>query len=338
MRLVGAGDWRWLAGLFSGMAACALCGASAVAQTADGPVYEACEPDRAWIDASELPGVLELDRCPLDGRAIVDSGVGSELPGPGEAVHVEALSTSGAQELQLLHRDGGVVELRDVGDEAAAEDEISSSELSTLARAPRECRDDAFTDTDFRENTGLSYTFARSTTPPELKAAVAEWEIVRGGENITSTRNRCGLGDRVPVELTYLGDSDNRADIGDRAECSGNEGTSEVSFGNLPGGILAVACTVRAINPAGYDEVFESDVEVNKNDFTWTARPKQRSCRNRYDLQAVMTHERGHTFGLEHVGERAHGRLTMSTRINSCSNAERTLGRGDVLGLGQKYE
>ena len=51
-----------------------------------------------------------------------------------------------------------------------------------------------------------------------------------------------------------------------------------------------------------------------------------------------MTHERGHTFGLNHVAETGHGNLTMSPLINGpCQINERTLGRGDVLGLDRKY-
>ena len=51
-----------------------------------------------------------------------------------------------------------------------------------------------------------------------------------------------------------------------------------------------------------------------------------------------MTHERGHTFGLNHVAESGHGNLTMSTIINgTCQASERTLGRGDVIGLDRKY-
>ena len=58
---------------------------------------------------------------------------------------------------------------------------------------------------------------------------------------------------------------------------------------------------------------------------------------SRYDVEGVMTHERGHTFGLGHVPEASHAKLTMSERIRSCQSSERTLGLGDVRGLEKKY-
>ena len=55
-------------------------------------------------------------------------------------------------------------------------------------------------------------------------------------------------------------------------------------------------------------------------------------------MEALVTHEVGHAYGLGHVGEANHGRQTMSTFIDGlCENQEATLGRGDVLGLRDLY-
>jgi hypothetical protein len=61
------------------------------------------------------------------------------------------------------------------------------------------------------------------------------------------------------------------------------------------------------------------------------------TCGGRYVIRAVQAHERGHTFGLEHVAESTHGNLTMSEQIGSCSDQEFWLGRGDVLGMRARY-
>lgn len=61
-------------------------------------------------------------------------------------------------------------------------------------------------------------------------------------------------------------------------------------------------------------------------------------CSGELMMESLVTHEVGHAFGLGHVGESKHGRLTMSVYIDGlCENQEATLGRGDVLGLEALY-
>ena len=110
-----------------------------------------------------------------------------------------------------------------------------------------------------------------------------------------------------------------------------------ISFGDIRGRALAVTCTYFRL-ARGYDQVTSSDLKLDRTDVRWTTRPGDRACRGAYDIQGAVTDERGHTFGMGHVSERDHGNLTMSPIINGpCQASERTLGRGDVLGLGRKY-
>ncbi len=46
-------------------------------------------------------------------------------------------------------------------------------------------------------------------------------------------------------------------------------------------------------------------VQLNKADHDWTTNPGAASCSEQFSVKAVMTHERGHTFGLGHVGRAA---------------------------------
>jgi hypothetical protein len=303
---------------------------------ADEEIYDACRGSEERIVAAELPDTVDLDRCPVEGRVITDGEVGSVLPDPGEGVYAEVLTTSGAQELEIFRSRAGTLELDHVGDDS----DLTTGEptFDAAARRSGACSDRAYNDGEGRVESDLPWSFNRSTVPDELTIDSAEDAIRRAGTNITNMRNSCRLADRVPAEvgLPYAGNTNTHADIS-RDSCLANDDKSVVSFGDLANGILAGTCNWKG-SGVDYEPIEESDIKINKADFNWTTRPDARSCRKRFDLEGVMTHERGHTFGLLHVGENRHGAQTMSIYINgTCQSAERTLGRGDVLGLGNKY-
>jgi hypothetical protein len=114
--------------------------------------------------------------------------------------------------------------------------------------------------------------------------------------------------------------------------CTSNDGVSVADFGALPTGTLAVACTYYSGGRA-----VASDIRFNKG-YRWYAGSKPPAdCSNRFSLRAVATHERGHTFGLGHVSDRAYPFLTMSTSIGPCTNSASSLGLGDIKGLRALY-
>jgi len=303
-----------------------------VAQTEG--VLDACGRDEREIEAAALPGVVEPGECPVEGRRIVDGPVSTVVPEPGQGVYAEVMTVSGAQSLEVRRLMDGGLELDHVGDDSAGEPAVSGSSRS--AGGSGECSDRAYTDLSYRVESTLHYRFGASTTPRELTRRAAEGAIRRAASNVFGTDNDCRLGDRVPVALRYGGKTSARAQVGNDL-CGKNDGKSVVSFGSLRPGVLAATCThFKAGNP--YNAVTVSDIKVNKRDFKWTTKPNSRSCTRRFDLESIMTHEWGHTFGLGHVSESEHGYLTMSERVNgSCQSSERTLGRGDVLGLDGKY-
>lgn len=295
-------------------------------------ILKACAPSEGEIEASSLPAVVEPGNCPVGGRPIVDDEVKSVLPARGESVHVESLNISGAQELVIEHHADGAIELQKVGDDSAAVEPTTR----TTSAAPRECADRAFTRLSYRVQPGLSYYFNRATTPSEITPTAAEAAVRRSTTNVANTRNACRLGDRVPVGMAYAGRTRSGAGVTASGVCGANDGKSIVSFGALSSGALAVACTNYTVGGSRPDQVTASDIKINTRPM-WTTAPTASSCRNRYDLESVLTHERGHTFGLGHVSESAHGNLTMSTKVGPCDASQRTLGRGDVLGLDGKY-
>lgn len=76
---------------------------------------------------------------------------------------------------------------------------------------------------------------------------------------------------------------------------------------------------------------------MNQDSSTFTLTPDALGCVSRCDLQALVTHELGHYFGLRHVSESKHPLMTMSPLLGPCTAAERTLGLGDMLGLESLY-
>jgi hypothetical protein len=290
---------------------------------------EACRSDRAVIPASNLPETLDLENCPIGGSVIADNGVETDLPAPGEGSYVEALTTEGPQELQVTHYPDGTVEFEHVGDETAETRE--ELEIGVAGSSPGECSDQAYTNANFRVEFNLRWYFNRNTTPDELSSKSALSAIRRGTANITNTQSTCRRGDRVPHFMVYEGFTSAHA-------CPGkNDRKTVVSFGSLPKGTLAQTCTVYEIDD-NENRTKWSDILINKARYNWTTEPGARSCNSRYDLEGVVTHERGHTFGLGHVSEGSHGKLTMSERNNgACQNSERSLGLGDWLGLDRKY-
>ncbi|KTR09715.1 hypothetical protein NS184_02410 [Curtobacterium luteum] len=56
---------------------------------------------------------------------------------------------------------------------------------------------------------------------------------------------------------------------------------------------------------------------------------------NRYDVQAVATHEWGHLYGLGHVATGT-GQV-MEAAEGPCALGSRTLGLGDMTGIAAKY-
>ena len=306
-----------------------------VAQTADG-TPAACAPERQEISAAALPDSTDPGKCETEGRPIVDGAVGAVLPSPGNGVYVEALTTSGTQELEIKHLRNGAIELEHVGNESRDASEAGTA-FPASSKAPGECGDAAYQSNDQRIASGLAYRINYRTTPAEISRLSAIAAIRKAGGNVADTVNGCKLGDRVPAGVSYKGLSTTNASISSTGGCTRNDRLSVVSFGRLSGGVLAVTCNYFGLNP-GFNSVNTSDIKVNSVSFRWTTSPRAKSCRSAYDLEAVVTHERGHSFGLGHIPERAHRNLTMSPLINGpCQGSERSLGRGDVIGLDRKY-
>jgi hypothetical protein len=204
--------------------------------------------------------------------------------------------------------------------------------VSAGRAAPSACNDSAYSLLGGKWKQSLGWRYQSSSTPGYLNAADTENVIKRSFDNITGARNDCGLPDTVSATSQYLGTTSSMPNVTKRGRCSPRDSMNVVGFGKLPAGILAITC----IRWGNKNNIIEADVRVNTR-YDWVLTVE--ACRFWQELlEPTMTHEIGHMFGLGHVGERKHGRLTMSTTSDGpCSNAESTLGRGDVRGLRRLY-
>jgi hypothetical protein len=323
------------------LAAISLLAAGTTARTpaaqTSGETYEACRSGEETISASALPETVSLERCPVGDRVIRDNGIGTILPAPGQSIYVDALTTTGSQELEVTRYADGTLELEHVGDETEASQR--EPQLGAAARSPAACRDSHYNNLDRKVYADLKWYFNPRTVPSELSRKGAARATRRGNVNITEVQDSCGLPDRVKWRMLYQGSTRATAQLGKSGNCNGNDRDTVVSFGTLPQSTLAATCTITTLETGpNNNRVKWSDIKLNKVHFNWTTRPQARSCKNRFDVESTITHERGHTFGLAHVSESDHRNLTMSDRSNGpCQSSERSLGRGDALGLNRKY-
>ncbi len=307
------------------MCAAILLFAGCEAGEVDGP-----EPDDYGDDPGADEGELPLEGVPrpelVPGAAVAAGAARALAPAAGEGVMVEAILDDGSTDILVLEADaaGAIVEY--LGGGRPAPEEVGP----VLQSSPAPCQDGAHSLMPFHWTQTLAWRFNAGTTPAGMSVANVEGQLVRGTGNITTSRDDCGMVDRVSATHTYLGHTTRAMDIASDGSCTTPNGENGVGFGALPAGVLGVTCTWWSDHVA-----VESDVRLNAGDRWYVTRPS--SCTNRFSIQAVMTHERGHTFGLGHVAESNHAALTMSTAIRACSSGERTLGLGDVRGLRKKY-
>jgi hypothetical protein len=213
------------------------------------------------------------------------------------------------------------------------------------ASAPGPCEDGAYnlgwfyfadgSKKHFKWKTTFGWRYNSGSTPSEVGATAAADAIQRATTNITS-QDGCGLADEVGATHSYNGTTSNGVNYS--AGCLGGDGQSVVAFGDLRPSWYGVTCTWGVKDPGQtYAQATESDAKLNKNDYKWYA-TKPSPCSGKLSIEAGMTHERGHTFGLGHVGEEQHGLLTMSPIIEGfCQDSESSLGWGDIRGLRKLY-
>jgi hypothetical protein len=280
-----------------------------------------------------LLGLPSVSRAsgPAPGDVVTDfGGLAVVVPPPGLGTNlVVDLADGTSQELSVTTLADGTVVVDGLGDDSPGEGAVASPAAPGVSPAPAECTDRAHSFLPGRWTGQMAWWYSARTTPARMSAAAVATEMLQATRNIANGRNVCGRADNVSASTQYRGTIARNAQIVGLL-CMVGDGFSVASFGPMPVPALAGNC-----NRTRGGAIVESDTLFN-NLYPWyTARPA--GCSGRFGIEAVMTHERGHAFGLDHVSEDKHGYLTMSTATAACDDSPSTLGLGDLLGLEAKY-
>lgn len=200
-----------------------------------------------------------------------------------------------------------------------------TSGIGAATSAPPPCSDSAFNTLGGKQKGTYKWSFKASTTPSGLNKTSVASVLQQSFSNVTGAHNDCGRADNVSATHQYLGTTSISPN------CNNQDGHNVVGFGQLDPGVLAVTCYW--INGG---KIVEADMKITTRE-SWAL--SLSSCHGSMPmLESTITHEAGHVFGLDHVGEKKHGRLTMSPYIDGpCELHEATLGLGDMLGLESMY-
>lgn len=260
-----------------------------------------------------------------ESAAIFRGDVGVMVPAAGETAGVVIESVDGTTtSLEITRLPSGSIA---VGD--------GTGPLQ-IASATTECKDGEYSLEGFRWATQYAWWFRSSTTPSANSASGVEGALQRAATNVTGMHNKCGISDAVSATHAYEGRTTKPTNIASTTttvSCGKRDGTNVVAFGVLPIKYLALTCYWYD----GNKHALEADVKLSTRHAWFANAQVPAGCNNRFGIEATMTHEDGHVFGLGHVSETTHGELTMSTAMPPCTLSPASLGLGDVKGLKSLY-
>lgn len=287
------------------------------------------------------------------GQLFDDHGLTVRVPQPGGWVWGELKMADGTwQEVAVETATDGRVFVRGRGNErratlaerrqvaaagTASTDISRSRELRAASGADSECRDD-FKNLYWWRLPRLEWRFNPAGTPAYLldedgTTTSVQAALQRAQDNVTSSANRCGRADKVSAKGALIGLTKGKPNVSAKGSCTGGNGRSVIQFGSLPSYSIAMTC----VYGIGTNHVArEADIRINSVGTRWAT--DKASCSGKeLLLEAGITHEFGHAYGLAHASTFRNPALTMQPLVRACSQGHSSLGLGDMLGLEKKY-
>ncbi len=130
------------------------------------------------------------------------------------------------------------------------------------------------------------------------------------------------------LSLTYQGRSTKKYADGD------NQNTVSNISNGWPYQAAALAMTTASFNPSN-GEIWDVDIELNSQHFSFAHHQTGTNCQGGYDLQNTVTHEIGHFLGLDHVPITD---ATMYSGAIACETKKRDLHQDDIDGICAIYD
>lgn len=262
--------------------------------------------------------------CSMAGVLVRRGGFGAYVPLAGRTIFAAALYPDGGEVLRV---------------ETTAEGKVLAEEViprSGGAGGGDECSDYTFGADDSKWTEAVEWYYRSKTWPSNSSnvtfSGVVQ-ELVDGYDNFPIVNNVCGFSDTLSMGHLYRGDRDHPTGIDSSANCpEDGDGINMVDFGHLSGSPddpLAVTCARES--SSGTTRI-EGDIKFEKWIYEWFEDSPPSGCSWLFSIEAVMTHEAGHVWGLNHVSEDTSPYLTMSTATTECDVSASTLGAGDIDG------
>jgi hypothetical protein len=311
------------------------------------------------LSAASLPAVVPADECDITGRLITSGNVAVNVPGPGKGVSADAVEDGGESGLMVVTMPNGDVSISTAGDPGGIH--ILTNTGDPCADGLATGCDDPCVDTAHVVNSrhakvkrSQPWWFNAGSRPNEFPTAAPVRDAIKAGtQNIVRTDNDCGLSDVVPKTAPYKGTTTRTSDMkfpnGTANGCkTSTDGKNTVDFGRLISPTIGFACTFLTSADGVKWFIKQADIRLridggagDPTDTEWTTVIDPNTCSDLWDVESVMTHERGHAFGLKHPCDACpnddHFLLTMHESGLPCYKYARTLGRGDRAGLNQLY-